>query len=267
MIDEGSVVFKQGVDQFVHWRLSELRCFLQVADDLSDEDPQVIDMLLNRLLRQARAGEVKKKRREVCDDFLTAHEIPFVPIQLRGHSGRAGQKGNICRSLLLSFRGFRPLRWCWLDSLIGRWRWLGARKLFPGYKTLLFSFTEILNLYFLCFERHPEISELPWCARLLVFSQKNEFRLRDIRRRLAMAGKTKDTAETKQDDTCVPSSREEAMGKILDNLEAQFLKKEGAKGTVADYLRLIQAMKEMGDERPREIEITWVNSLRGEKGR
>ena len=47
------------------------------------------------------------------------------------------------RSLLLSFSGFRPLRWCWLDSLIGRWRWLGARKLFPGYKTLFFSFTEI----------------------------------------------------------------------------------------------------------------------------
>ena len=82
-----------------------------------------------------------------------------------------------------------------------------------------------------------------------------------------MAGKTKNTAETKQDATHVPVSRQEAMGKILDNLEAQFLKDKGAKGSVADYLRLIQAMKELGDERPREIEIKWVNSLRGEKGR
>ena len=82
-----------------------------------------------------------------------------------------------------------------------------------------------------------------------------------------MAGRTKDTNAITQDATYVPGSREEAMGKILDKLEAQFLKKEGAKGTVADYLRLIQAMKEMGDERPREIEIRWVNSLRGEKGR
>ena len=62
-------------------------------------------------------------------------------------------------------------------------------------------------------------------------------------------------------------SREEAIGLILDKLEAQFLDNKEVKGTVADYLRLIQVMKEMGEERPREIEIRWVNSLREENGR
>ncbi len=65
----------------------------------------------------------------------------------------------------------------------------------------------------------------------------------------------------------VRGSRQEVMGRILDKLEEQFLGKDGVKGTVADYLRLIQVMKEMGDERPREIEITWVNSLREERGK
>jgi hypothetical protein len=61
------------------------------------------------------------------------------------------------------------------------------------------------------------------------------------------------------------SSREKAISGILDKLEAKLLSDQEMKGTVADYLRLIQVMKEMGEERPREIEITWVNSLREEK--
>ncbi|MEO8131387.1 MAG: hypothetical protein ABJF23_34355 [Bryobacteraceae bacterium] len=61
------------------------------------------------------------------------------------------------------------------------------------------------------------------------------------------------------------SAREKAIGSILDKLEAKLLSGDELKGTVADYLRLIQVMKEMGEERPREIEITWVNSLRGAK--
>jgi len=61
------------------------------------------------------------------------------------------------------------------------------------------------------------------------------------------------------------SSREKAISRILDKLEAKLLSDQEMKGTVADYLRLIQVMKEMGEERPREIEITWVNSLREEK--
>lgn len=82
-----------------------------------------------------------------------------------------------------------------------------------------------------------------------------------------MAGRTKDETAMKKGAAYVQGSREEAIGKILNKLEAQFLAKGEVKGTVADYLRLIQLTKEMGDERPREIEITWVNSLREENGR
>jgi predicted adenine nucleotide alpha hydrolase (AANH) superfamily ATPase len=69
--------------------------------------------------------------------------------------------------------------------------------------------------------------------------------------------------EPKAEATSEYGSRKEAINRILDKLEKQFIEGE-LKGTVADYLRLIQVVKEMGDERPREIEIRWVNSIRGE---
>ena len=50
-----------------------------MADDLSPENPQVLDVLLNRLLRQAGRGQVKEERHEVFDDFLTGHKITVVP--------------------------------------------------------------------------------------------------------------------------------------------------------------------------------------------
>ena len=58
-------------------------------------------------------------------------------------------------------------------------------------------------------------------------------------------------------------SRREAVNKMLDILEINVITKK-MDGTIADYLRLFQVAKEMGDERPREIEIRWVNSIRGE---
>jgi len=57
-------------------------------------------------------------------------------------------------------------------------------------------------------------------------------------------------------------SREEAVRRILDKLEKQLIGGE-LKGTIGDYLKLLQIAKEMSDVRPREIEITWVNSIRG----
>ncbi len=69
----------------------------------------------------------------------------------------------------------------------------------------------------------------------------------------------------KADGASKYGSREKAIGRMLDKLEVQ-LTEENTKGTFADYLRLLQGMKEMGEERPREIEITWVNSLREDTG-
>lgn len=82
-----------------------------------------------------------------------------------------------------------------------------------------------------------------------------------------MTSTKKDKPAVKKNAIHAKGSRAEVIGRILKKLETQFLQQEEVKGTVADYLRLIQVMKEMGDERPREIEITWVNSLREEKGR
>ena len=69
--------------------------------------------------------------------------------------------------------------------------------------------------------------------------------------------------ESEPEAEIVCGSREEALDRILKKVEDQLVGGE-FKATVADYLRLIQLRKEMVDERPREIEITWVNSLAGE---
>ncbi len=82
-----------------------------------------------------------------------------------------------------------------------------------------------------------------------------------------MAGKNTDAWAMNKANTHLHGARAEALGAILDKLEKQLIGEGSMKGTVADYLRLVQVMKEMGDERPREIEITWVNSLREERDR
>jgi hypothetical protein len=56
-------------------------------------------------------------------------------------------------------------------------------------------------------------------------------------------------------------SREEAIEQMLSKLEKQLMNGD-IQGTVADYLRLIQVRREITHERPREIEIRWLNSIR-----
>ncbi len=58
-------------------------------------------------------------------------------------------------------------------------------------------------------------------------------------------------------------SRQEAVDRLLDKLQEHLLK-EAVKGTVADYMKLLQIRKDFTDERPGEIEVTWVNSLEKE---
>ena len=60
------------------------------------------------------------------------------------------------------------------------------------------------------------------------------------------------------------ATREEAVRRILDRLEKQLIGGD-MKGTIGDYLKLLEIAKQMADVRPREIEITWVNSIRAEK--
>ena len=98
MIEEWSIVFEHGVNQFVHWRLSELRCFLQV-----------VDTLLNAFLRQARSGEGNKKQDKACDEFLSRQEIPFVPHLILRPFRESGAKGQHVPRSFVEFPRFSPI--------------------------------------------------------------------------------------------------------------------------------------------------------------
>jgi hypothetical protein len=48
---------------------------------------------------------------------------------------------------------------------------------------------------------------------------------------------------------------------VVQNMLSLMEKKmasEGIKGTIADYIRLMQLHKELDDDAPREIKVTWV---------
>ena len=98
MIEEWSIVFEHGVNQFVHWRLSELRCFLQV-----------VDTPLNGFLRQARSGEVNKKPGQTFNQFLSGQELPFVPHPLLRPFRESGTKGQQVPRSFVEFPRFSPI--------------------------------------------------------------------------------------------------------------------------------------------------------------
>ena len=41
-----------------------------------------------------------------------------------------------------------------------------------------------------------------------------------------------------------------------------FTKDQRVKATLGDYIRLVQLRRELGDEEPREIKVTWVDDTR-----
>lgn len=48
--------------------------------------------------------------------------------------------------------------------------------------------------------------------------------------------------------------------KLLKAVEKK-LSREDAKASLGDYIRLVQLQKELDDEAPREIKVTWVDHL------
>ncbi|HLH40769.1 MAG TPA: hypothetical protein VKX39_16585 [Bryobacteraceae bacterium] len=54
-----------------------------------------------------------------------------------------------------------------------------------------------------------------------------------------------------------PRSKAAAVKKILKKVEAK-LKSDEVKATLGDYIRLVQLEKELMDEEPRDIKVTWV---------
>jgi hypothetical protein len=51
----------------------------------------------------------------------------------------------------------------------------------------------------------------------------------------------------------------------LQKLEATFTKEQGVKATLGDYIRLVQLRRELGDDEPREIKVTWVDKVEAER--
>src|SRR5208282_3782395 len=53
-------------------------------------------------------------------------------------------------------------------------------------------------------------------------------------------------------------TRAQMVERILQKLEMAFAKDGGVKATLGDYIRLVQLRKEMDEDEPREIRVTWV---------
>jgi hypothetical protein len=59
--------------------------------------------------------------------------------------------------------------------------------------------------------------------------------------------------------------RSEAVKKLVEKVEAKFVK-ELPKATLADYIRLIQLQKDLDEEEPKEIRVTWVDPEENREG-
>lgn len=53
-------------------------------------------------------------------------------------------------------------------------------------------------------------------------------------------------------------SQADVVNQLLRQMEAK-LSEQGVKVTLADYIRLVQLQKELADDEPREIRVTWVD--------
>ena len=65
-------------EELFDWDLSQRRIFVEVADDLSAESPQVVDVLWDGSFRQAGPGEVKQEGHEVFHEFSAGRKILFL---------------------------------------------------------------------------------------------------------------------------------------------------------------------------------------------
>jgi hypothetical protein len=65
----------------------------------------------------------------------------------------------------------------------------------------------------------------------------------------------KRTAEKKKPEEARPEAN---VVRVLREQVEQKLTKEGVNASLGDYIRLVQLQKELEEEQPREIKVTWV---------
>ena len=75
-------------------------------------------------------------------------------------------------------------------------------------------------------------------------------------RELSADGNNKNRiTEKKKPEEARPEAK--VVKALLEQVE-QKLTKEGIKASLGDYIRLVQLQKEMEEEQPKEIKVTWV---------
>lgn len=60
-----------------------------------------------------------------------------------------------------------------------------------------------------------------------------------------------------------PRTQKTVVRRILKRVEDR-LTKEGVKATLGDYIRLVQLEKELEENEPREIKVTWIEPVKTE---
>ena len=69
----------------------------------------------------------------------------------------------------------------------------------------------------------------------------------------------KGVAEPEKRPAKLEESRAAVVKKLLKKLEKQLGGGEEVKASLGDYIRLVQLHKELDEEAPREIKVTWVD--------
>lgn len=72
-------------------------------------------------------------------------------------------------------------------------------------------------------------------------------------------GQTEDEDHRKKNRVKRAKGRGRIVEEILQKLEETFTKDQRVKATLGDYIRLVQLRRELGDDEPEEIKVTWVD--------
>ena len=71
------------------------------------------------------------------------------------------------------------------------------------------------------------------------------------------AARANTTGREKASGTTVTKRQAQVVKELLQKVERK-LSKDGVKATLGDYIRLVQLEKELAEEEPKEIRVTWV---------
>ncbi|MCP4895501.1 MAG: hypothetical protein GY906_00885 [bacterium] len=79
VVDQRAAVLMDHVaDELFRRNLSQRRIFVHVTDDLSAEQPHIVDMVLDGSVRQAGLGEAKEEGHEAFDESPPYWKISFL---------------------------------------------------------------------------------------------------------------------------------------------------------------------------------------------